>query len=187
MNRDRVGQESRVNTGTSTVQIVVFEYATPGSQGISPGRAAARDALTTMGAELQIRSVDSADACRREAARSSVDLVVLDRVPPREWRSITDVTGQDGPPVIVLHEGSEDDAFEAFRAGVADCVRADAAGFEALPVVAMEQVRRYRPVRERRDDRRRWPSSPQSRARREQQSSFVANPGIDERVAQIGQ
>lgn len=147
---------------SSAVRIVVFE-ASGGSRGAA-SRASQRsashasnacEALAPMGADVRFDRVHELGACFDAVARADVDLVLLDRVDPSHWRAVTRVTGEDGPPVVVIHDGPDDAAVEAFRAGAADCVRADLEGLEALPVVALEQIHRYRPERDRLVDRRR--------------------------------
>jgi PAS domain S-box-containing protein len=151
---------------SSAVRIVVFERsrdeagvtaATHARRDVSGKRDASdvRDALASLGADLRFDLVHELAACFKAVARPDVDLVLLDRIDASNWRPVTRVTGEDGPPVVVIHDGPDESAVDAFRAGAADCVRADAAGLGALPVVALEQIHRYRPERDRQSDRRR--------------------------------
>ena len=142
-----------MDMASSAVRIVVFERP----KGTAGANSHVRDALCKLGAEVVFIAVHDLTACFEAIARPDVDLVLLDRVDPKDWPTVTRVTGKAGPPVVVIHAGPEDHSLEAFRVGAADCVRVDVdgGGLEALPIVVLEQIRRYRPERERKSDRRR--------------------------------
>jgi len=87
-------------------------------------------------------------------ARAPTDLLVVDRVERRLLQSLLAALPDDAPPVVAVVGGDDEQgALEAFRWGAADCVCGD--DLEALPVVALEQIRRWRALRARREDRRR--------------------------------
>jgi two-component system NtrC family sensor kinase len=79
-----------------------------------------------------------------------VDLVVLDLSSAGpEDRGLEELRGE-GPPVLVVARELDDEAALAwFRRGAADCVALPGSGQEALPVAALEQIRRWRTLRER--------------------------------------
>ncbi len=114
-----------------------------------------RDALSKLGAELELVTATDEGACVEAARAARTDLVLLDRVDPSLWKSVVEAVGEGGPPVVVIVDQVEDAGVQAFRAGAVDCVRADRDGLGALPVVALEQIGRHRPARERKRAQRR--------------------------------
>jgi len=113
-------------------------------------------ALARLGAEVAVEAVPSASAAGVRALEIDVDLIVTDTgVPASELRALLERVRDEGPPVIVVL--AEDDsalAMDWFRRGASDCVTAHAAN-EALPVAALDLIRRHRASRERRIAERR--------------------------------
>ncbi len=114
-------------------------------------------ALGRIGAEVEFDVADTADACLRSGSREGVDLVVLDRCASHVSESVLQGLGDEGPPVVVVIDSDQAEAvaLDAFRAGAADCVRIGRDYAEVMPVVALEQIRRWRQLRERTTARRR--------------------------------
>jgi PAS domain S-box-containing protein len=134
-----------VETSPSLVRIVVLAGA--------EGRPSCRDtldALTQLGGDVEIEIVRDADACLAAAhspvdGPHAVDAVMLDRAAPDAARTVLEALSQSGPPVVfVTADPGEGAALEAFRSGAADCVRVGPDYSEVLPVVVLEQVRRWR-------------------------------------------
>ena len=107
-------------------------------------------ALSRLGRDAEIDVVPDAEACQARCRELPVDLVVVPREPRAECERVLEDQRRDGPPVIVVvGEGEDALALEAFRLGAADCV-AEGGDFEhMLPVAALEQIRRERAARER--------------------------------------
>jgi PAS domain S-box-containing protein len=79
----------------------------------------------------------------------SIDLVLLDRLEIADSVAILAAISEGGPPAVVVCGDSEEDALEAFRSGAADCVHFGPDYERVLPVVLLEQVRRWRMDRQR--------------------------------------
>jgi len=105
--------------------------------------------LKRLGPEARIEVVRSAAECRARCSDGSVDLVVADDDLGKECAELLELLRRDGPPVIVLNRSArESAALEAFRRGAADCVVAGADFENVLPVVALEQIQRWRAARD---------------------------------------
>jgi two-component system NtrC family sensor kinase len=136
----------------ATVRILVVR-----SPGEGPGEPrSAVPALERLGAEVAVEAVGSADAALARARTSEVDLVVAEPgSPPAALLGLLDALRADGPPVLVLTApGEEERALDWFRAGAADCV-AQASAEEALPVAALDLIRRQRSARQQQRSERR--------------------------------
>lgn len=107
-------------------------------------------ALNRIGADVDLLRAWDIETCVRQASGEAVDLVVLDR---RSGPSVQQVLLHlaEGPPTVVVvpSDTSEAECLEAFRNGAADCVRHGTDYAEVLPLVALEQIRRWRQLRER--------------------------------------
>ena len=125
------------------IRIVVFEAPGPANDTLP--------ALDRIGAEVEFLRCDRPESCAQAAADDEVDLLVFDRRTPIEIGNVLRGLGPSAPPsVAILGEGRpESEALEAFRAGVSDCVREGGDHAEVLPVVALEQIRRWRQQRKR--------------------------------------
>ena len=125
------------------IRIVVFEPPGPPNETLA--------ALDRIGAEVEFSRCTHLETCAQAAADDEVDLVVFDRRATTEISAVLAALGASAPPsVAILDKGSpESDALEAFRAGVSDCVREAGDYAEVLPVVALEQIRRWRQQRKR--------------------------------------
>jgi two-component system NtrC family sensor kinase len=135
--------KSRSASEPSVVRIVVFESAGDDS--------ATRSALERIGAEVEFVSAFSVADCAKAVAAGDVDLVVPVRVPSSEIAAIQLAFGGDAPPIVAVIDSQADEsaALDAFRAGAGDCVRETVDYAEVLPVVALEQIRRWRQQRAR--------------------------------------
>jgi PAS domain S-box-containing protein len=114
-------------------------------------------ALDRLGREATLEVLHDAASCRDLAARETLDLVILEeRVGEGDAHEVLAALRADGPPVIVVtSELDEEIAVDVFRRGAADCIAATSDYAEVLPVVALEQIRRWRAARERGDAERR--------------------------------
>jgi PAS domain S-box-containing protein len=136
---------TRSGTEKSVVRIVVLQPAEAAS-GRAPGVIAA---LERLGAEAVIDVVADAEACTARCRAADVDLIVVDLARGAERDRVLDAHRRGGPPVVVADaEGGDEAALDAFRRGAADCVSAKAGYTEILPVVALEQIRRWRAIQE---------------------------------------
>ncbi|MEE3327260.1 MAG: ATP-binding protein [Myxococcota bacterium] len=108
-------------------------------------------ALNRIGGQVDILRATDVDAALLSASRETVDLVVLDRCPGEWVVRMLDSVAEAGPPVVVVVEPDADEAdcLETFRSGAADCIRHGVDFAEVLPLVVLEQVRRWRQLRER--------------------------------------
>ena len=107
-------------------------------------------ALRRLGREVELVAVHDATRCLNEARDGGVDLVVADRALGEETDRILEGLRSEGPPVVVVAaEASDEVALDAFRRGAADCVAASDDFPRVLAIVALEQIRRWRAVRER--------------------------------------
>jgi PAS domain S-box-containing protein len=106
-------------------------------------------ALRRLGPDARIEILNSAAACRARCRDGSVDLIVAEAALGAECWKLLEEFGSDGPPVIVVNlDGSEYTALEAFKRGAADCVVAGEEFADVLPVVALEQIQRWRAARD---------------------------------------
>ena len=114
-------------------------------------------ALDRLGREATLEVLHDAHSCCDLLARETPDLVILEeRVGESDAHQLLAALRGDGPPVIVVTtELDEELALDVFRRGAADCIAASSDYSEVLPVVALEQIRRWRAARERGDAERR--------------------------------
>jgi len=106
-------------------------------------------ALQRLGPDARVEIVHSAAACRARCRDGSVDLIVAEAALGAECWELLEEFGSNGPPVIVVNrDGSEYTALEAFKRGAADCVVAGEEFADVLPVVALEQIQRWRAARD---------------------------------------
>jgi len=106
-------------------------------------------ALGRLGPDARVETLQSAAACRARCRDGSVDLIVLDSALGAECWKLLEELGLAGPPVIVVnHDKTEYAALEAFKRGAADCVVANEEFADVLPVVALEQIQRWRAARD---------------------------------------
>ncbi|MCG8592231.1 MAG: PAS domain S-box protein [Proteobacteria bacterium] len=113
-------------------------------------------ALRRLGGEVELELVRDAAGCLAATERAEIDLVVVDSDLGPGVSEILSALRESGPPVVVVRrDAREEAALEAFRRGAADCVRVGHDYADVLPVVALEQIRRWRAVRERGDAERR--------------------------------
>ena len=135
-------QSSATEAGPSVVRIVVF--------GATRGRGSTLSALDRIAGEVAFARVADLSACIEAARGRDVDLLLFDRRSPDEIAGVLAGLTDPPPSIAVIEPGADDAAaLDAFRAGVSDCVREGADYAEVLPVVALEQIRRWRQVRAR--------------------------------------
>ena len=148
----RVAGTSQAESSAPIVRIVVLQTGSRAADGDDTF-----EGLSRIGADVAFERSVSLTDCAERASRDDVDLVVIDRAGPSVCAELLEALGAESPPVVVVvaGDGDEDDALDAFRSGAADCVRAGHDYAEVLPVVALEQIRRWRQLRDRRAARRR--------------------------------
>ncbi len=133
-------ERARLEKAPSLVRIVVLTRA----EGPDSCRDTL-DALTQLGGDVEIEIVRDAAACLAATASGQVDAVLLDRASPQASGPVLEALANAGPPLVfVTDDAGEGAALEAFRSGAADCVRVGPDYAEVLPVVVLEQVRRWR-------------------------------------------
>lgn len=119
---------------------------------VRPAESTAADptsALRRLGSGARVEILHSAAACRARCRDGSVDLVVAEAALGSECWKLLEGLGSEGPPVVVVNrDGSEYAALEAFKRGAADCVVAGEEFADVLPVVALEQIQRWRAARD---------------------------------------
>ncbi|MFP6625162.1 MAG: ATP-binding protein [Myxococcota bacterium] len=134
----------------SLVRIVVLT-GSPDSKEATDGGEAYRDtldALAELGGEVEIELVHDAATALAAAMGGRIDLVLVDRADSVVSAPIFEALGDSGPPIVgVTAEAGESSALDAFRSGAADCVRVGPDYADVLPVVVLEQVRRWRKQR----------------------------------------
>ena len=131
--------------GASSVRILVAQ----------PEAVAAPDPLGTLrvlgrlGREAELEVVHDAESCLERCREGAIDLVVVERDLGGGCDAILAALCEGPPVVVVCRQASDELALDAFRRGAADCIDARAEFDEVLPVVALEQIRRWRAIRER--------------------------------------
>ncbi len=138
----------RLEATRTEVRIVVFEPSAAAGGAVA--------ALQRLGPEAHLEVLHDVDACIARGLSGAVDLVVVDLVLADACGRILDAFRADGPPLVIVGGRVGDEvALEWFRRGAADCVTLGGGADEALPVVALEQIRRWRAIRERGSTERR--------------------------------
>jgi PAS domain S-box-containing protein len=113
-------------------------------------RAATVSALRRLGRDVKIEVAGSDREALRLVRETSADLLIRDGGSAPPLSELLDALRSCGPPVVVVvPNGKEGLAVEAFRMGAADCVARSGDYGEVLPVVALEQIRRHREAQER--------------------------------------
>jgi len=148
-----VGEGPPLSQSSPLVRIAIVRPL-PGSAQRDLGTASALDRL---GREARLEVLHDADSCCDLAAGEILDLVILEEgVGEGDAHRVLGALRGEGPPVIVVTtELDEELALDFFRRGAADCIAATRDYAEVLPVVALEQIRRWRAARERGDAERR--------------------------------
>jgi PAS domain S-box-containing protein len=135
----------RVTQADAEVQIVVV--APQSSAGAVSDSVRA---LEQLGPRAVIAVSHDAATCLAHCRKSEIDLVVVHEGLGDERAEILDALRDVGPPVIAVNEqGSESVALEAFVRGAADCITISPEFSDVLPVVALEQIHRWRRMTER--------------------------------------
>jgi two-component system NtrC family sensor kinase len=126
----------------SEVRIVVVEPPAAAGGAVA--------ALQRLGPEARLEVLRDVGLCIARGLSGEIDLVVVDLALPDVCLKVLDALRADGPPLVVVGTGVSDEvALDWFRRGAADCVALGGGADEALPVVALEQIRRWRAIRER--------------------------------------
>jgi PAS domain S-box-containing protein len=106
--------------------------------------------LCRLGADVRVAAVTGAAACLERVRAGGVDLVVLDLGLGVAARALLSALRGVGPPVVaVTPEPGNDVVRDAFLLGAAECVIAGPEYARVLPVVVLEQIRRWRALLER--------------------------------------
>jgi PAS domain S-box-containing protein len=106
--------------------------------------------LERLGPQACIVVTHDAASCLAHCDAADVDLVVVHEGLGDQRAQILDALRELGPPVIAVNEQpSESVALDAFVRGAADCVTVGPEFADVLPVVALEQIQRWRRVTER--------------------------------------
>jgi len=106
--------------------------------------------LGRLGADVRVAGVESAAACLERVRAGGIDLVVLDLGLGAEAKELLSALRGVGPPVVaVTPEPGNDVVRDAFLLGAAECVIAGPEYARVLPVVVLEQIRRWRALLER--------------------------------------
>jgi len=106
--------------------------------------------LGRLGADVRVASVETGAACLERVRAGGIDLVVLDLGLGAEARELLSALRGVGPPVVaVTPEPGTDVVRDAFLLGAAECVIAGPEYARVLPVVVLEQIRRWRALLER--------------------------------------
>lgn len=131
----------------SSVSVVRIVVAQPG---ILRERSDTVVALGHLGTDVAIDFVETAAECLCATEEGEVDLVIADHALGDEVFEILAAHRSSGPPVVIVaRRNGEEAALDAFRRGAADCIHVGPDYADVLPVVALEQVRRWRQLRER--------------------------------------
>ncbi len=105
--------------------------------------------LARLGDPVELLRAQTATELRQWSEDPTIDLVLLDRLELADAVDMLEAIHSAGPPSVVIVTGdSEDEALEAFRAGASDCVHFGPDFDRVLPVVMLEQIRRWRASRQ---------------------------------------
>ena len=131
------------------VKIILLQRMVPAGSGLPCPDSSTLAPLRRLGGEVEIELVSSVRDCVARAGEPGVDLIIAEPGAARE--ELLQASAGLGPPVVVVLGAEEGAAAarEAFSAGAADCVSVDGNSAEALPVVALEQIRHWRAQRAR--------------------------------------
>ncbi|MCS5636550.1 MAG: PAS domain S-box protein, partial [Myxococcota bacterium] len=153
----------RTAAGGAVARVAVLQESSRGHHWAPPGRGAQAGpgpdgrpdtalALARLGGEAEILLAADVRQCAKLAGLRDTDLVLLDRCDRATVAAFFESSVPSGrsPVVVVISKDApESAALDAFRWGAADCVRFGEDYSEVLTLVAMEQIRRWRHVRER--------------------------------------
>jgi len=120
-----------------------------GADGAPPMAVETTAGLARLGDPVELLRAQSPNEIQSLVADPSIDLVLLDRLDIADSVAMLAAIPDGGPPSVVVCGDSEEEALEAFRAGAADCVHFGPDYERVLPVVLLEQVRRWRSDRQR--------------------------------------
>lgn len=143
--------ESIPKLGVIRIVVVVRDGSDPASRVEGPPRMAVETTagLARLGDPVELLRAQTPAEIEAIVEDPSVDLVLFDRLDPADLASRLAAIATGGPPSVVVCGDSEDEALEAFRAGASDCVQFGSDYEQVLPVVLLEQIRRWRTERQR--------------------------------------
>jgi two-component system, NtrC family, sensor kinase len=146
-----------VPIGIIRIAVIVAMAESEIDQGLSaPMSVETTAALARLGDPVEILRAGTPAELSQLLEDPSIDLVLVDRVEPEDTQRWLGGIPANGPPsVVVVSEAEDEAALEAFRAGASDCVRFGPDYESVLPVVLLEQVRRWRADRQQRVSRQR--------------------------------
>ncbi len=145
-----------IDPSLAVIRVLVVVPGDLRSDRSAPMRVDTTAALARLGDPVELLRVEDVDDLRAKAEDPSIDVLLFDRLDPEETSALLESVASVGPPTVVVIEGdSEEAALAAFRAGASDCVRFGPDHERVLPVVLLEQVRRWRADRQRRMAERR--------------------------------
>lgn len=160
---DRVGADfPSASSDSERLGVIRIVVVAPGQDLIGGPSAMAVEttaALALLGDPVELLRAQDVGDIEAIVGDPSIDLVLFDRLETAESADMLSAIPSGGPPTIVVVDGdSEAAALEAFRAGASDCVHFGPEYERILPVVLLEQVRRWRVDRQRRvsEQRIRW-------------------------------
>jgi PAS domain S-box-containing protein len=132
------------------IRIVVVVPGAKTRDGPPPMEVETTAGLARLGDPVELLRAQTLDEVNSLLGDPSIDLVLLDRLDVTDAVAMLEAIPEAGPPSVVVVSGdSDDDALEAFRAGASDCIHFGSDYERVLPVVLLEQVRRWRMDRQR--------------------------------------
>ena len=132
------------------IRIVVVVPGSDGGNGPPAMAVETTAALARLGDPVELLRAQTPSELRPFVEDPSIDLVLFDRLQVADSVGLLTEVGSHGPPSVVIVSGdSEQEALEAFRAGASDCIHFGPDYERVLPVVLLEQVRRWRATRQR--------------------------------------
>jgi PAS domain S-box-containing protein len=139
--------ESELPLGVIRIVVIVREDA--GGDEPAPMSVDTTAALARLGDPVELLRARTPDELEAMLEDPSIDLVLLDRLDVSESTALLDAIAAGSAPSVVVCGDAEIEALEAFRAGASDCIRYGPDYERVLPVVLLEQVRRWRSARQR--------------------------------------
>lgn len=151
---DRLASAARETGAPAAGGVIRIVVLTPGEDplgGPAPMSVETTAALARLGDPVELLRARDPEELDSMVGDPSIDGVLFDRLASVPVAEGLACLPSDGPPGIVVIDGDEEaDALEAFRAGASDCVHFGPDYENVLPVVLLEQVRRWRGERQRR-------------------------------------
>ena len=149
------GSESglALDAGPAALGLIRVVVLTDGDRrlgGPAPMAVETTAALARLGDPVELLRAQDLDELSTWVEDPSVDLVLFDRLEGSGLAEMLGAVPAHGPPTVVVVEGGgEAGALDAFRAGASECVEFGDDYEALLPVVLLEQARRWRADRQR--------------------------------------